>query len=72
MDKNLYYTQSLNLAAYLKWNGKEPIKSETVNGITTFYFDKDEETYKIVTRYNNDLDMKRFITCFRDIKRMIK
>lgn len=69
---DLYYTQSLNLAAYLKYKGKEPIKSETINNITTFYFDKDEKTHQIVRDYNSDIDLKKFITAFRDIKFMIK
>lgn len=70
--KNLYYTQSLNLAAYLKYRGKEPISSETIKGITTFYFDKDEETHQIVRDYNSNTDLKGFISAFRDIKHMIK
>lgn len=69
---NLYYTQSLNLAAYLKYRGKNPISSETIKGITTFYFDKDEETYQIVRDYNSNEDLKGFISAFRDIKFMIK
>lgn len=69
---NLYYTQSLNLAAYLKYKGKEPIKSETIKGITTFFFDKDEETHQIVRDYNSNTEIKEFISAFRDIKHMIK
>ena len=70
--KDLYYTRSLNLAAYLKYRGKKPISSETIKGITTFYFDKDEETYHIVKDYNTNEDLKKFIFCFRDIKHMIR
>lgn len=70
--EDLYYTQSLNLAAYLKYKGKEPINSETINRITTFYFDKDEETHRIVRDYNSNTEIKEFIAAFRDIKHMIK
>jgi hypothetical protein len=69
---NTYYTQSLNIAAYLKFKGFKILNSETIKNITTFYFERTDSLNQAIKDYNNDTELKMFITAFREVKEMIK
>lgn len=67
-----YFTQSLNIAAFLLSKGFDVKKMEVSNtGITTFFFERSEGTHLAVKEYNNDEKLKKFIGAFREIKQMI-
>jgi hypothetical protein len=71
-NSKFYFTQSLNVAAFLLYKGFQVKNVLTTNGITTFYFDRCDEVFDAVRDYNTNTDLKKFITAFRDIKDMIK
>lgn len=66
--KDLYYTQSLNLAAYVMSKGFEPVgKRKTDRGVT-IYFTKTDALHDAVRDYNKHEDLKKFIASFRELK----
>jgi hypothetical protein len=71
-NEELYFTQSLNIAAFLKYKGFEVKKVLPNQGITTFYFERSDSVFDAIREYNNNSDLKRFINSFREIKEMIK
>jgi hypothetical protein len=71
--ENYYFTQSLNIAAYLISKGYEVKKLENSStGITTFFFERSDGTFEAVKEYNNNDELKKFISAFREIKQMVK
>lgn len=66
-----YYTQSLNLAAYLVMNGHELQGYRKNEYATTMYFIKTEELFKHLDQYNQDLKLKKFIASFKTLKSII-
>lgn len=67
-----YTTQSLNVAAFLMYKDLEVVKSETIKGITTFYFKREDAVYDALAEYNSNVELKKFITSFREVKRLIR
>jgi hypothetical protein len=70
MDE-LYYTQSLNLAAYLMSRGFEPVGKRKSNGSVTIYFTKTDQLHDGVRAYNKNEDLKKFIGSFRELKQYL-
>lgn len=68
---NLYYTQSLNLAAYIMSKGIEPIGKTKLQKGMTIYFNKTKELHEIVDDYNSNLEIKKFIASFKDLKQYL-
>lgn len=65
-----FYTQSLNLAAYIKANGIDIISHDKQNKVTTFYFERNQKLQDVINAYNKDEKIKKFITCFKEIKEL--
>jgi len=73
VSKNQQYfvTQSLNVSAYLRFKGFE-IREVRKDGKTaSFCFDKSNEVFDAVNEYNQDNDLKKFITSYREIRSFI-
>ena len=73
VSKNQQYfvTQSLNVGAYLRFKGFE-IRDVRKDGKTvSFCFDKSNEVFDAVNEYNQDNDLKKFITSYREIRSLI-
>jgi hypothetical protein len=66
--KELYYTQSTNLAAYLVMNGFEIVGNRKSNGCMTIYFTKSDELHNCVRKYNTEHELKKFISTFKKVK----
>lgn len=66
--KDLYYTQSLNLAAYLMAHGFEPVGKRKNSKSVTIYFEKTDALHDCVRQYNKDEELKRFIASFKRLK----
>lgn len=65
---DLYYTQSLNLAAYLMSKDFMPVgKRDSLKGVT-IYFNKTDALHDAVREYNRNIELKKFITSFKDLK----
>lgn len=64
----LYYTQSLNLAAFVMSKGFEPVGKRKSNGNVTIYFNKTDELHDAVREYNKNEELKKFIASFRELK----
>ena len=73
MDKNLYFTQSLNVAAWLIHRDIEfKCKSIDDNGKVVFYFERTPDTKLAVDEYNSNQEIRGFITAFRKVKNIMK
>ena len=71
MNDEYYFTQSLNIAAYLISKGFEVKRTETNSvGIMTFFFERSEKTHDLIMAYNSNDELKKFIAAFREIKRL--
>lgn len=68
---DLYYTQSLNLAAFLMSKGFDPVGKRKVNGSVTIYFNKTDQLHDGVREYNKNEDLKKFISSFRELKQYL-
>lgn len=66
--QDLYYTQSLNLAAFVMSKGHEPVGKSKSNGSVTIYFKKTDQLHDAVREYNKHEDLKKFIGAFRELK----
>ncbi|MED1863203.1 DUF5659 domain-containing protein [Fictibacillus nanhaiensis] len=66
--KDMYYTQSLNLAAYIMSKGIDPVGKTKSGKSVTIYFNKTNELHDVVRDYNNQEELKKFISAFRELK----
>ncbi len=71
MINDYFVTQSLNVAAYLLFKGFEVKHFKKEDGFASFCFDKSEEVFEAVNEYNQSGELKRFINCFREIKKIL-
>jgi hypothetical protein len=69
--KDLYYTQSLNLAAFIMSKGINPVGKTKSSGSVTIYFDKTDQLHDVVRDYNKQEELKKFIASFRDLKQYL-
>jgi hypothetical protein len=71
MDE-MFYCKSLNLVSYLISKGVEPKGYNDRGKNLTFYFVKDEKLKQIIDSYNNNKELKDFISAFKQVKDLIK
>lgn len=69
---NMYRTESLNVAAYLKSRGFQPERKEDYGRKASIYFESSKELYQAIEEYNNNDELKKFISAFREIKEFIR
>ncbi len=69
----IYHIYSLNLVAYLLMYNIRPIsvRKEKEQNIV-FYFNDNDELRKILDEYKNENKLKKFISCFKEVREMIK
>jgi hypothetical protein len=72
MSTNIFQTSSLNIAAWLLTKEIEPKDYITVNGYTTFFYERSEELNKSLDEYDNNLELKKFIGKFKQVREMVK
>ncbi len=72
MDKNLYFTQSLNIAAWLMSKNIKFMCKTAEAGVTTFYFERTPETKLAIDEYNSNQELKGFISAFKDIRNILR
>jgi hypothetical protein len=68
----MFYCKSLNLVAYIMSNGVEPHGFNDRGRNLTFYFVKDDRLKEIIDSYNNNTELKNFISAFKQVKDLIK
>lgn len=68
----MFYCKSLNLVAYIMSKGIEPHGFNDRGKNLTFYFLKDEQLKQVINSYNDNLELKSFISAFREVKELIK
>ncbi len=71
MDKQYYEVLSLNLVAYLKMKGFSVASATKTNKGVIFYFEKSKELFDVVTEYNQDEHLKKFISEFKNVKQIV-
>ena len=71
MDR-LFQTSSLNIVAWLMTKKYEVKDKKRIDDRTIFYFDRDENIQEAINEYNNNIELKEFISNFKKIKTMIK
>lgn len=71
MDK-YFKAYSLNLVTWLKMNDFKIAKAEKINGKTSFYFESTQELYDCIEEYNNNEELKKFISTFKEIRQLTK
>lgn len=59
---------SLNVAAYLKSNGFDVVKFEKENSKTVFYFNDSELLQKFIKKYQDDIELRKFISAYLMLK----
>jgi hypothetical protein len=69
---NLFYTRSTNLCAYLMMNNHKVKAKQRDSRGTIFYFERSQELNESIEQYNNDEKIKKFISCFKDVKEIMK
>jgi len=69
---NVFQTSSLNIVAWLLTKGYQVKEKMRLNNSTIFYFDRDENLQKTIDEYNNNKELKDFISKFREVKIMAK
>jgi hypothetical protein len=68
----LFHTSSLNIVAWLLSKGYQIKDKVKINNQTVFFFDRDENLQKVIDEYNNNQELKLFISKFREVKIMAK
>lgn len=63
---------SINLIAYLRTKGIEPIRKESVGGQVSYIFVDDERLNIYVKEYKSDQNLQKFITKLSETRREIK
>ena len=71
MINEYFVTQSLNVAAYLKFKGFTLQKFIKEDKMASYCFDKSGEVFSAVNEYNQNNDLKRFINSYREIRELI-
>jgi hypothetical protein len=68
----MFYCKSLNLVAYIMSKGIEPQGFNDRGKNLTFYFVKNDKLKEVIDSYNNNTDLKNFISAFKQVKDLIK
>jgi hypothetical protein len=69
---NLFQTSSLNLVAWLLVKGQKIKDYVKIDNQTIFYFDRTDNLQDIINQYNNNVELKKFITKFREVRAIAK
>lgn len=69
---SVFQTSSLNLVAWLMVKGFEVNDHIKINNQTIFYFDRVDGLQEAINQYNNNTELKLFITKFKKVKEMAK
>lgn len=72
MDKNLFQTSSLNIAAWLLTKDIEPLNYVTVGNQTVFFYERSNSLKYALDEYDNNKELKLFISKFKQIREMVK
>lgn len=68
----IFQTSSLNIVAWLMTKGYVVKDKKRIDNSTIFYFDRDDNLQKYINEYNNNKELKAFISKFREVKMMAK
>jgi hypothetical protein len=68
----MFYCRSLNLVAFLMSKGVEPEGYNDRGKNLTFYFKKDDRLQDTINQYNENKELKEFITAFKQVKDIIR
>lgn len=71
MDK-LFQTSSLNLVAWVLTKDIQIKEKVNIGDVTVFYFDRTDELQKAINEYNQNIELKKFITKFKQVREIIK
>jgi len=69
---NIFQTSSLNIVAWLLTKGYPVKDKKRLDDKTIFYFDRVDTLQSAIDAYNNNTDLKEFISNFRQVKIMAK
>jgi hypothetical protein len=68
----MFYCRSLNLVAFLMSKGVQPEGYNDRGKNLTFYFKKDDRLQEVINMYNENKELKEFITAFKQVKDIIR
>lgn len=71
MINEYFVTQSLNVAAYLRFKDFELKDYRRDGRIISYCFEKSQEVFDAVNEYNQDNELKKFINSYREIREFI-
>lgn len=68
----MFYCRSLNLVSYIISKGIEPEGYNDRGKNLTFYFKKNDDLQKVIDSYNDNIELKEFISAFKKVKDLIR
>jgi hypothetical protein len=68
----MFYCKSLNLVSYIISKGIQPEGYNDRGKNLTFYFVKDDQLKVVIDSYNSNVELKNFISAFKQVKDLIK
>lgn len=72
MAKELFYCKSLNLVAFIMSKGIKLDGYNTGRNKAVFYFEKSEQLDNVIKQYNDNEELKAFISSFKEVKDILK
>lgn len=70
--KDYFYTSSMNIAAWLLSKGFEVEQKTRLDNQTVLYFKRSPELQQALNDYNNNKELKSFITCYGKVRDVIR
>lgn len=71
-ERDVFYTGSLNVVAYLMTKGVDYIDIKISTGRKLFEYEKNENLQKILNEYNQDHFIRNFVFNLRKAKEAVK
>ena len=68
---NYFYTQSLNIVAWLISKDFKIKETTKIDKGTLFCFERSESLNQAINDYNINIELKKFIGAFREVKKFI-
>ncbi len=72
MAVSMFSTLSTNIAAFLLSRGIAPTEVVGASGKTYFFYERTQDLQEGLDAYNNNIQLKKFISSFKEIKEMMK
>ncbi len=72
MSNAMFSTLSTNIVAYLLMIGIKPDDIVKSSEKTYFFYERTDALQDGLNAYNDDIKLKKFISCFKEVKEMMR